>query len=239
MKAEALAKQMMQSRHAYPCSCCVNCGAEQEPGTSSVVWFSDTSVTLAKCRICNERLDPFVELEFPLIALELMLHRVPAFRHVVRNRQLGISIWIRFALVINFIEVLAHFWITRRDPTPQEVLQHLLESLLVFIASCASFAMAGSLFLRKELSHELMLCEVRALILSRFPSVLLVIAMTWWFPSDFYPVIALYTFSTSLAAARALPDVDSLIKAILIACFGVAPRLARMGLFTRPIQLHL
>jgi hypothetical protein len=223
----------MQSRKNYPCACCVNCGAEQEPDTSSLVWLSDTSVTLAKCRVCHERLDPFVELEFPLIALELMLHRVPAFRHVICNRQLGMSIWIRFALVINFIEVLAHFWITRRDPTPQEVVRHLVASLLVFIASCTSFSLVSSLFLRKEMSKDLVLCELRALILSRFPSVLLVIAMAWWFPSDFYPVIALYTFTASLAAARALPDVDSLLKAGLIAFFGVAPRLARIAFLSR------
>ena len=223
----------MLSRKYYPCSCCVNCGAEQEPNTSSVVWFSDSSVTLAKCKVCSERLDPFVELEFPLIALELMLHRVPAFRHVICNRQLGMSIWIRFTLVINFIEVLAHFWITRRDPTPQEVVQHLIESLLIFLASCVCFSAAGSLFLQKPVSKDVVLCELRALILSRFPSVLLVIAMAWWFPSDFYPVIALYTFSTSLAAARALPDVDSIVKATIIAFFGVAPRFLKLALSSK------
>ena len=189
-------------------------------------------MTLAKCKSCGVRLDPFVELEFPLIALELMLHRVPAFRHVLCNRVLEVSIWLRFALVINLIEVLAHFWITRKDPTLDEVVVHLTQSLIVFTSSLMCFCTCVTLLSSKPFASlatfvERTGCQMRALILSRFPSLLLVVAMAWWYPSDFYPVIALYTFSTSIAAARALPEIDSMWKASLVAFCGVIPRIMK------------
>lgn len=186
-------------------------------------------MSLVKCKTCGDRLDPFVEMEFQLIALDLMLHRVTAFRHVLCNRVYNVSLWIRFAVVVNVIEVLAHFWVARKDPTMGEVVADLAETLIVFAFSMLSFCSSVSLISRETNTVEHWTTRMRAYVLSRFPSLLLVIAMAWWFPSDFYPVIAIYTFSTSVAAARALPEVDSVWMAIFIAICGAVPRLARVA----------
>ena len=69
--------------------------------------------------------------------------------------------------------------------------------------------------------------EMRALVLSRFPSVLLVIAMAWWFPSNFYAVIALYTTSTSFAAVRSLPGIESNTQAAFVAICAAIPRVVK------------
>jgi len=216
-------------RPQFPCRICVVCGTEQEPGTSSVIWYSDTSVSLATCKTCWEHLDPFVELEFQLIALDLMLHRVMAFRHVLCNRTYNLSIWMRFAIVINVIEVLAHFWVARRDPTFEEIFYDLAETTVIFGLSMLCFCSSVSLMSRENNTWEHWSTRMRAFILSRFPSLLFVIAMAWWFPGDFYPVIALYSFSTSVAAARALPEVDTIWMAIFVAVCGAVPRLARLA----------
>lgn len=211
----------------YRCRICVNCGESQDEGTLSIIYYSEASVSLAKCKYCNLRLDPYVEYEFLLVVFDLMLHRLPAFRHVICNMPLNVLKWLRFTIVINLIEVLSQLWLSNIDPGHEHLPQYLLKSFLTFLASFILFIGSITLYLRK-FDTEIIEYSLRSFILSRFPSVLLVIGICWSYSSDFYFVIMVYSFTISMAAAIVIPGIGKSWIAALIAFNGVLPVLFKL-----------
>ena len=212
----------------YPCPRCVHCGAEQEKGASAVIWYTKSSVSLTKCIVCNERRDPFVELDFPVISLELMLHRVPAFRHIICNRRVNISNWMRYASVIMIVEYTSSLWVDDLDPGWREAVTTLGATILTLASSLVLFSLTATLIASPANLREFIECTLRAYLVSRFPSLILLIAIAWAYPSNFYHVIAIYAFTCNIAAANALPDMDKPDwKCILVATSSACPLIIR------------
>lgn len=218
---------MTSSFQFFPCPWCVHCGSRQEEHASAVVWYTETSVTLSKCGVCGEQRDPFVELEFPLISLDLALHRVPAFRHVIGNRRMNLPNWLRYSSVLVIVEYISGIWVDESDPGWSEAALYVLPTVLGFGASFALFYLACVACLGVH-DHELQKCIVRAFLVSKFPSLLLPIAIAWSYSSDFYSIIAVYSFTCSIAAACALPGMQgSVLRPLVVAVSAMAPVLVR------------
>ncbi|CAN0418567.1 unnamed protein product, partial [Phaeothamnion confervicola] len=49
--------------------------------------YSEGNIRLARCDACGSVADKYIEYEFVLIAIDLVLHRAEAYRHLLFNRQ--------------------------------------------------------------------------------------------------------------------------------------------------------
>jgi len=63
---------------------CVECG---EAVDSLYVEFSEGNIRLMRCEQCGNVSDKYIEYELILVAIDLILHRKQAFRHLLYNRQ--------------------------------------------------------------------------------------------------------------------------------------------------------
>jgi hypothetical protein len=197
-----------------PCYC-VHCSTLNPFG--AIIRFSDASVALTRCSICNQYVDPYVELETVLICLDLCLHRMPAYRHVILNRSLDTSYLVRFSLLTLVVDSNATAWVLN-SWSPQ----------IYFGTACIGFISStwiGWLLLKNNQSIPLItittttsntnLIICRALLLSRFPSVILfTIASAWEYSSMFQNLIGLLSFTVLIAS---LHTFQSLQKSILVA----------------------
>jgi hypothetical protein len=75
---------------------CTACGAACQ---QTVKDFGQGSFSLMRCSECGDVCDKFVEFELTLVVIELILHRVGAYRHVLFNRLApdSASHWLRGA----------------------------------------------------------------------------------------------------------------------------------------------
>jgi hypothetical protein len=72
---------------------CIECGA---PAGELYKEYSPGNIRLSVCDTCHKTIDKFVEYEFVLIALDLVLMKPQAYRHVLYNRNPvlnGSDIW--------------------------------------------------------------------------------------------------------------------------------------------------
>lgn len=63
---------------------CVECGEVVE---SLYVEFSEGNIRLTRCSMCSNVADKYIEYELILVLIDIILHRRPAFRHLLFNRQ--------------------------------------------------------------------------------------------------------------------------------------------------------
>lgn len=62
---------------------CVECG---KPCQQVVKVFGSQNIRLTRCRSCNSTADKYVEYEIVLIFLDLLLHKIQVYRHLIFNR---------------------------------------------------------------------------------------------------------------------------------------------------------
>jgi len=63
---------------------CVECGVK---APVAYRWYTDLAVKLVQCENCGQNVDKYVEFDGVLVSLDVLLHRKPAFRHVIFNAQ--------------------------------------------------------------------------------------------------------------------------------------------------------
>jgi len=61
---------------------CVECGVK---APVAYRWYTESAVKLVQCENCGENVDKYVEFDGVLVSLDVLLHRKPAFRHVLFN----------------------------------------------------------------------------------------------------------------------------------------------------------
>ncbi|KAJ1370313.1 hypothetical protein KIN20_032007 [Parelaphostrongylus tenuis] len=64
---------------------CVNC---MEPSTSLYQSYSEGVIRLSNCKHCNEVVDKYVEYETMLIVIDLIVHNICAYRHIIYNMKI-------------------------------------------------------------------------------------------------------------------------------------------------------
>ena len=106
---------MMQSEldeHHY---CCVECLAPSP--TLYRRYTTHASVKLTRCPGCGLDVDPYVEREAMLIAFDIVLHRIAAYRHVLFNRNpfadfcpaASVGRSVKFALGLSILDAYIKF----------------------------------------------------------------------------------------------------------------------------------
>jgi len=83
-------------------SVCVECGA-QVPNL--YMEFSHENIKLTRCVACNQVADKYIEYELVLVVIDIILHRIQAYRHVLFNRDIygGSAVDIRLVVIGNII----------------------------------------------------------------------------------------------------------------------------------------
>ncbi|KAL7501822.1 hypothetical protein ACHAWX_000374 [Stephanocyclus meneghinianus] len=148
---------------------CTNCSRP----TSSLykVYSSPGSIQLTTCQACLHDIDPYIEREWLLVAMDCVLHRPEALRHVMYNREPCSSLAsdesstsYRRLMHLTFMTTLlrVYLWYTvelegdKEDPsqhadTSREALHVLLQSFVGDLITIVSTALIGSLFLGKNI----------------------------------------------------------------------------------------
>lgn len=177
-------------------------------GGKPVIEYSANSVALAKCPSCSSSLDPFVEYQFTVVAMHLLLHRSRAYRHVILNRSTSFNKWFRFGLVCLLIESLCLVWNGNAEVGGvRDGLWLVLGTFGRFGRFVVGFGLAVVACNRKGGDWTSI---AKASVVSQFPSLLLILAVAWGYPpQDFYWVISLYLFTVSVASARALVQTNA------------------------------
>ncbi|ONM09984.1 Arv1-like protein [Zea mays] len=62
---------------------CVGCGGRVK---TLFVQYSPGNIRLMKCDKCKAVADPYIECEFMIILIDLVLHKTRAYRHVLFNK---------------------------------------------------------------------------------------------------------------------------------------------------------
>uniref|UniRef100_A0A0K0D5L2 Protein ARV n=1 Tax=Angiostrongylus cantonensis TaxID=6313 RepID=A0A0K0D5L2_ANGCA len=98
---------------------CVNC---MEPSTSLYQSYSEGVIRLSNCNRCNKVVDKYVEYETVLVVIDLIIHNISAYRHLIYNMKIQVC-WVRceygsnwmcgkypvdFAIVYNILFLIPH-----------------------------------------------------------------------------------------------------------------------------------
>lgn len=73
---------------------CVECG---KPIQHVMKIFGDVdnhNIRLTRCRYCRKSADKYVEYEYMLILIDLILHKIQVYRHIIFNRLPYVDVWI-------------------------------------------------------------------------------------------------------------------------------------------------
>lgn len=65
------------------CSICVHCGSWADSLYTS---YGQNNIALNVCKRCNMFIDPYIEHDFILIFIDLILHKPAIYRHLIYNR---------------------------------------------------------------------------------------------------------------------------------------------------------
>ncbi len=53
---------------------------------SLYIEYSDSNFRLTRCSCCGQVADKYIEFELVLVIIDVLLHRKPAYRHLMYNR---------------------------------------------------------------------------------------------------------------------------------------------------------
>ncbi|VDO28742.1 unnamed protein product [Heligmosomoides polygyrus] len=67
---------------------CVNC---MEPAVSLYQRYSEGVIRLSDCKGCGEVVDKYVEYDTMLVVIDLIIHNISAYRHLLYNMR--IQVW--------------------------------------------------------------------------------------------------------------------------------------------------
>uniref|UniRef100_A0A1I8H7A9 Protein ARV n=2 Tax=Macrostomum lignano TaxID=282301 RepID=A0A1I8H7A9_9PLAT len=90
---------------------CVECGSSV---SSLYTKYSADVVQLAKCKKCGQPADRYIECDRLLLALDILLHRLAAMRHLLHNHRLAHGAVWRGLLLLVICEAYA-LWLEARD----------------------------------------------------------------------------------------------------------------------------
>ncbi|XGW09889.1 hypothetical protein V3C99_011839 [Haemonchus contortus] len=87
---------------------CVNC---MEPSTSLYQRYSEGVIRLSNCKKCGEVVDKYVEYDTMLVVIDLIIHNISAYRHLLYNMK--IQSHFRLAVIFLFCDAYDK-WISGR-----------------------------------------------------------------------------------------------------------------------------
>ncbi|KAL3793300.1 hypothetical protein HJC23_003810 [Cyclotella cryptica] len=149
---------------------CTNCSLP----TSSLykVYSTPGSIQLTTCQTCLHDIDPYIEREWLLVAMDCVLHRPEALRHVLYNREPCRSFFASNGRLMSYRRLIqltfmtgllrVYLWHTvelegeKEEPSihigiSRDVFQMLLQSFVGDLIMIVSTILTGTLFLGKDI----------------------------------------------------------------------------------------
>ncbi|XP_074582257.1 protein ARV 2-like isoform X3 [Curcuma longa] len=167
MNAEEVesSKKLQHSMHFLRC---VNCAREMP---SLYVQYSPGNIRLMKCEYCRAVADPYIECEFMIILIDLILHKRKAYRHLLFN-------------VLNL-------------GGDDKVLLNVILGNLIFM----SVLFLGTRFLLKLSFNTVSYRQILlAVLISTYFRLYLIAMLVWEFPSSVLYIIDLLVLSSNALA---------------------------------------
>lgn len=224
---------------------CVNCGR----GIKTLfVQYSPGNIRLMKCENCKAVADPYIECEFMIILIDLILHKTKAYRHLLFN-MLNLDagdakgVFLKSSFVYFLLDtcrisllnnskddwdssgsLLASIW------TCGKVLMDVLLGNFIFI----SVIVLGTRFLL-NLSLDISRYKeiILAILISSYFKLFLLAMMVWEFPSSVLFIIDIFVLSSNAVALRVVTQLQT------AGCLGVCFGAHAAKLFTARLLLHL
>ncbi|XP_024319315.1 protein arv1 homolog isoform X5 [Brachypodium distachyon] len=214
---------------------CVGCGRRVK---TLYVQYSPGNIRLMKCDNCKAVADPYIECEFMIILLDLILHKTRAYRHLLFNK-----LHIGSSLDKRPITMLVRISVSKGKKADGDSSRSMLstifncsevlgDALLGNIIFMAMLLLGGRYLIKLSFdltrSREVLL----AVIISSYIKFFLLTMMVWEFPSSAIFIVEMFVLSSNVVALRV---VTWFPKAH---CFGVCFAAHAARYFTEIWLLH-
>ncbi|GBM59506.1 Protein ARV1 [Araneus ventricosus] len=202
---------------------CVHCGANNP---SIYKQFSNEIIKLTKCESCNNLVDEYVETEYSIIVIDMLLLRKEALRHVLFNSNLKVA-WKLIVLYIlcDAYEKMAsqHFWSKSYKPDMfinelelnfyflciKSFLEYFIFATLIVVILYHSQEKSTKRFSSKNLFNSIVLASYGKLFM---------LPVLVWSKDDEYCeiLIILFIFLSQLQVIRVTTKLSNLFIAIIL-----------------------
>ncbi|PKA61983.1 hypothetical protein AXF42_Ash019189 [Apostasia shenzhenica] len=191
---------------------CVNCGW----GVARLfVQYSPGNIRLMKCDNCKAVADPYIECEFMIIFIDLILHKTRAYRHLLYNMLHAKTsdikgILLKSSLMFLILDAFRVSLVMKGDNS-----WDLLTSNMAFTRTCikvlldvlfGNFIFISVLWLAVRLLLKLKYDESRykeimlAILVSSYFKIFLLAMMIWEFPSSVVFIVDIFVLSSNTVA---------------------------------------
>uniref|UniRef100_A0ACD5X804 Uncharacterized protein n=1 Tax=Avena sativa TaxID=4498 RepID=A0ACD5X804_AVESA len=195
---------------------CVGCGRRVK---TLFVQYSPGNIRLMKCDNCKAVADPYIECEFMIILIDLILHKTRAYRHLLFNKMhIGSSLdkGILYQSILVHI-ILDAFRISVSKANTAD--RNSSRSTLSTILNCSE--VLGDALLGNIIFMAILLLGVRyilklsfnimryrevlsAVIISSYFKLFLLTMMVWDFPSSAIFIVEIFVLSSNVVALRVM-----------------------------------
>ncbi|KAK1311134.1 hypothetical protein QJS10_CPA08g01271 [Acorus calamus] len=194
---------------------CIHCGSEVK---KLYVQYSPGNIRLMKCENCKEVADHYIECEFMIILIDLILHKQKAYRHLLYNvltRDVidaqGI-LW-KSSLSYLMLDTYRYFLLSSSikdlDSSGYSLFSLWICGKILLNVMFGNFVFSSILLLATWISSlysEIARYEdiLLAIIVSSYFKIFLVAMMVWDFPSSVHLIIDLFILSSNIVALKVL-----------------------------------
>ncbi|XP_006651883.1 protein ARV 2-like [Oryza brachyantha] len=206
---------------------CVGCGRRVK---TLYVQYSPGNIRLMKCDTCKAVADPYIECEFMIILIDLILHKTRAYRHLLFNKLRIYSSLDKGVLVLSILMhiVLDAFRISFSRGNKADGDSSISTfSAILKCGKVLSDALLGNIVFMTmlllevqfilKLSFDIRRCRevLLAVIISSYFKLFLIAMMVWEFPSFVIFFVEISVLSSNTVALRVVTEFSK------VHCFGV------------------
>ncbi|KAJ3670016.1 hypothetical protein LUZ60_010340 [Juncus effusus] len=211
---------------------CVGCGAAVR---TLYVQYSPGNIRLMKCEKCKAVADPYIECEFMIILIDLILHKVEAYRHLLFNMlnlesNLSKDILLKSFFVYILLDAYRISFLQTGDSS-----NDLLLAIWTFAKILTGVILGNLIFMLLiltgvnfvlNISYDIKRYKevILAIIISSYLKLFLFSMMVWDFPSSVLLIVDIFVLSSNTVALRVITQLG------LGNCFSVCflARLAKI-----------
>ncbi|XP_015572294.1 protein ARV 2 [Ricinus communis] len=208
---------------------CVECGF----GVKSLyVQYSPGNIRLMKCENCKAVADEYIECEFMIMLIDLILHKPKAYRHLLYNvlNQETVNLeGLIWKSAISFLLLDAYRSILLQRNVEEQVSSLSFPSLFwrsqkifmdVFLGNLTFlcvFLLATRILLKASVRVSRTRGLLPAILVSSYFKIFLIAMMVWEFPSSVIFIIDLFVLSSNIVALKVITESD--LGGCIGACF--------------------
>ncbi|KAI7893576.1 Arv1-like family-domain-containing protein [Mucor mucedo] len=224
-------------------STCVECGNSVQ---NLYTQYSKDNIRLTTCHRCNKFADKYIEHDFIIIFIDMLLHKPQVYRHLLINRiteQDGVEPHVfRFAILLILFEVYIKWFRLERYYTEYDskfIQQPLYYQYLYILALCifefivfhCCINVAIRWYFRNQEKRIRYNYVSMALIISSFGKMLLILMVIWDYKQLEYSwLVSIIVLASNTEALSVYMDIPY-FQTLMIISFGILGRICAQFLF--------